>query len=558
LVPAFFGIDIYLILPFLEKLSSAIIVSLSAVILFLIVQRLTDLKIALIITIIFALGTSNWSVASQNLWQHGPGELFVLLAIYMLLKGNINKQWVSWSGLFLSSAFAMRPLHAIAVVIFGFYVLIKYRKDKSLIIFYSILSIIPVSFVFIYNFFYFNNFFIGGYEFIFPEKFPVKPFLGLLFSPSRGLFSYSPILLFCIPGMFIAWRKRYSSLYLCFFIIPVLYLIVYSMWHNWWGGWSFGPRLQIDTLPFLMMFFIPLFSQISTSSHRIPLGKPFLKKLFTGIFTFALLVSMGMQFIGAFAYSNFWNDKADIDLFPERLYYWYDSQMYFYLNILNPFDKSFKNAIVSINSSDYTQGINYLKEVIINNKKNIIARYILANILQNNGEYAGSEYHYKEILRFYPGYKPALHQLVQLDKNMKLLKNIKENSLPRDAWTTSSNYNSEETLKALDNKLDTRWTSKTPQVPGMHFTIDFGDIIQIQRILLNFGSSVGDCPKKLSIEIYDEENQKQNIFSSEYTKCNKNYIDIHFHQQYSVKKMTLLQRGENQLNWWSIHEIYIQ
>ena len=73
----------------LEKLSAAVIVALSAVILYFVLCRLTSPEFSLIITGIYALVTSS-RVSSQGLWQHGPSQLAVAAALYCLLGGGGN------------------------------------------------------------------------------------------------------------------------------------------------------------------------------------------------------------------------------------------------------------------------------------------------------------------------------------------------------------------------------------------------------------------------------------------------------------------------------------
>ncbi len=54
----------------LEKFAAAFIVVLSVIVLYFAVLRLTTHRMALLITIVYALATSSFSVSSQALWQH--------------------------------------------------------------------------------------------------------------------------------------------------------------------------------------------------------------------------------------------------------------------------------------------------------------------------------------------------------------------------------------------------------------------------------------------------------------------------------------------------------
>ena len=71
---------------------------------------------------------------------------------------------------------------------------------------------------------------------------------GVLVSPGRGLFVYSPFLLLALAGMMAAIIRRDT------FLVPVaagivLYILTVAIWNNWYGGKSFGTRMLSETLP---------------------------------------------------------------------------------------------------------------------------------------------------------------------------------------------------------------------------------------------------------------------------------------------------------------------
>jgi hypothetical protein len=76
---------------------------------------------------------------------------------------------------------------------------------------------------------------------------------GLLFSTWRGLFVYSPILLFACVGAWQQWRSgRRLLVAACLggFLTCVLFVATLS---TWWGGWSSGPRYLIVAIPMLAL-----------------------------------------------------------------------------------------------------------------------------------------------------------------------------------------------------------------------------------------------------------------------------------------------------------------
>jgi hypothetical protein len=76
-----------------------------------------------------------------------------------------------------------------------------------------------------------------------------------LISPNRGLFVFSPVLLFAVSGFVLAVRAPEDrGLHVAFAATVIFHLVLVSRHHTWWAGWSFGPRFMIDVLPFLAYF----------------------------------------------------------------------------------------------------------------------------------------------------------------------------------------------------------------------------------------------------------------------------------------------------------------
>jgi hypothetical protein len=79
--------------------------------------------------------------------------------------------------------------------------------------------------------------------------------LGNLFSPSRGLFVFSPVLLFALSGFVLALRDREQRpLTIAYGAIIIGHTIIIGAASMWWAGHSFGPRFMTDIVPFLAYF----------------------------------------------------------------------------------------------------------------------------------------------------------------------------------------------------------------------------------------------------------------------------------------------------------------
>ncbi len=135
---------------------------------------------------------------------------------------------------------------------------------------------------------------------------------GLLVGPARGLFWYSPILLLAIPGAVWFWRHARMTLYfvLAFFVIYVLF---YGKWYMWHGGYSWGPRFIVPTLPFLALLAGPAIEKWLVRGDASWLARLAVGALIT--------VSVVVQWLGMlvpFALVQDWLDAAVQPLFaPE-------------------------------------------------------------------------------------------------------------------------------------------------------------------------------------------------------------------------------------------------
>lgn len=85
---------------------------------------------------------------------------------------------------------------------------------------------------------------------------------GITFSPYRGLFLLSPLLLLALPGFWLWWRsKEYRA---AFWVSLAITAAIF--WFNvssamWWGGFAVGPRYALPMLPFLSLAIVFVFRQ---------------------------------------------------------------------------------------------------------------------------------------------------------------------------------------------------------------------------------------------------------------------------------------------------------
>ncbi|MFC1466073.1 MAG: hypothetical protein ACFLMY_14625 [Candidatus Brachytrichaceae bacterium NZ_4S206] len=80
---------------------------------------------------------------------------------------------------------------------------------------------------------------------------------GITFSPFRGLFVLSPIMLLALPGFVLWWRSgeaRAACLVSLFSVLAMFLFNASSI--MWWGGFAVGPRYLLPGLPFMALALI--------------------------------------------------------------------------------------------------------------------------------------------------------------------------------------------------------------------------------------------------------------------------------------------------------------
>jgi hypothetical protein len=146
---------------------------------------------------------------------------------------------------------------------------------------------------------------------------------GNLVSPGRGLLIWSPFVLLAVPAVVRAVRRpaRDRVLTVCGAVVGLHWLLIATL-KPWWAGWSVGPRLFSDVLPFVMLLVADGWLLIRA---RTP--PRLLAPVVVGA---ALLVGFSL-FTHVRAATHFsvqlWNSAPqDVDTHPDRLWDWRDPQ----------------------------------------------------------------------------------------------------------------------------------------------------------------------------------------------------------------------------------------
>jgi hypothetical protein len=120
---------------------------------------------------------------------------------------------------------------------------------------------------------------------------------GLLVSPGRGLFVYSPVLLFAVAGVILG---RKQLLYRLCAISFAVYVVVVANVSQWWGGEGFGARKLAEALPLLAVLLVPVVDAIVV------------RRRWLWLYLAALAWSVLVELLAAAAWPDGWFGRHDL------------------------------------------------------------------------------------------------------------------------------------------------------------------------------------------------------------------------------------------------------
>jgi hypothetical protein len=274
----------------MEKVSASLVAAAAVGLMFILLRRSTTLRDARLLTLAFAAGTAMWPIASQALWQHGVGQLSLIVA---LLAVTAPPRWsrVVIGGCAVGILAANRPLDGLFAAGIGIYACWWARGRFPI---FALAAAIPVVLVLWYNLWMFGHVW-GGYGVTghisvhFFERYPHprwEGIAGLLISPGNGLFVFSPFLLLLLCANPFRGHARPVLALLLAFAVGV------QVWGyagiDWRGGHVYGPRFLADTIPILVWLLIVPLAALTPSRRAL--------------FTTAVACAIVVQAIGAFKF----------------------------------------------------------------------------------------------------------------------------------------------------------------------------------------------------------------------------------------------------------------
>lgn len=278
----------------MSRLGGAVITSLSVVAFWFILKtQKIGPRARLLLLFIYAFATNSLSTSGQGLWQHGTSQLFISFGLLSLLYKKYPL-----TGLLMGFAFIARPTNLLPLVFIGIFIYFATKKFKEPVK-YLLFALIPIIFDFLLTTFTYGNFLNSGYA-THTNHFTyniIEGFLGMWVSPSKGLITTSPVLIFTFYGFYQAIKKpKLNNLNLYLTAIIFIHMLILGTWYNWFGGYSWGNRMASDLLPIIVFMLIPFVK-----------SKYFRMKFFRITFVITTLIGFAIHLMAIALFDTAWH-----------------------------------------------------------------------------------------------------------------------------------------------------------------------------------------------------------------------------------------------------------
>ncbi|MGH2544508.1 MAG: hypothetical protein ACRDIB_17080 [Ardenticatenaceae bacterium] len=306
----------------LQNLLSALLSALSFYFIYKIGRCYLSRRASLLITTISLLGSVLISAMATALWSLDFAVVLMLASLYLLARydGGRDRAGAAYPlGALLFLAYLARPTAAIFIAGLLLYLFLRVRATLLKVVVTLVLLFTTFAAL---SWLQYQSFLPPYYStskwFGTAGAAPLTALLGLLVSPSRGLFIYSPFVLVVLFGGLLLLHHR---------PVPTLLWISYGWFFThlftvagtamWWGGYSFGPRLLADALPAVVMITILAWRGRFTLTPRWRHAGA-LVYLALGAWSIWVHSYQGLWNV----HTVLWNARPSVDAYPAYLFDW--------------------------------------------------------------------------------------------------------------------------------------------------------------------------------------------------------------------------------------------
>lgn len=284
---------------------------------------------SLIIALVFTLGSTLMSTMGAALWNMNFLVIFELTALWLMARyetGKTTRAYSFFLGLLLFAAFFTRPTAAIFI---GCVLIYLFWKHRSVFCTAAGTAVVLLLAFGLFSWVTYGEilppYYAAG-SWIDPQNIGLA-LAGILVSPSRGLFVFSAFLLVVLGGVvyYFPKLKRIGLFWVGVIWFGLLLLLVAST-RNWWGGYSFGPRLLTDGLPALSLLTILLWQTMRENAAQSVQYGMALTFVLLGVFSIYIHSYRGLFILESLG----WNGilPPSVDVLPEYIFSWKYPQLF--------------------------------------------------------------------------------------------------------------------------------------------------------------------------------------------------------------------------------------
>jgi hypothetical protein len=258
-----------------QAILASLLMAVLALVWFATARLMLPVRMSVLVALSGALSTQVWSTASRALWSHTWQILLAALAIRLLLRAELGRGRLCpmLLGTLMAWMFIVRPTGAVPILAASAYVLWRHRSSFPI---YALTGGLWAAAFAGWSLHVYGNPLPTYYRLETQGASGLAAIAGIglghLLSPSRGLLLYVPGV-WIVAYLLLRYRRALRPRPLVGLGLAVVagYGWVFLRWWCWWGGYSYGPRLLTDLVPwFILLGILGLRARLETGPPRAP------------------------------------------------------------------------------------------------------------------------------------------------------------------------------------------------------------------------------------------------------------------------------------------------